>query len=435
MLSKSSGPPDALRRRVNCITAEMARDSVRLRPWYVPEPEFLIVVLLVTFVVIFVLGTVAFFWWRAFFTPNVNDYVGLYVDMARTYFEIIAFYLLAAGSYYRYVAQRVTSTDRTEQELQAFLYGFWPFTARLFLQMYKTDCPLQESFIPPGLDEDQITVTEIIVCGNIFRTIATAVLQQPLQICGKLNLWRSWFRSPIVREQWLYVRCFFADSVTRFIDQNLMRDSPRPTPSLYARLTQNPVVVIVVLVTLFTLIGTILFWWFADRFGDVFARTSLYVRILESVFLSLIVLLIALDNAEKAADTTFNFIMLTSSGADTIFITQYPVSLPFIKAAFPCNKRLQTVPIPATIDENKVIVFNGFASHGLFQNIYSSLLLQNPPMQEQLNLWRSNFASRFVRDEWKVNRRFYVPDIACYIDTEIFDKAGCCDFTAGPCKK
>lgn len=391
-------------------------------------------------IVLVLFGTVLYFAWAVprWFPELTWQQVGVgYAVWLRVYFAVVAFFILASGSQARWVDQRATTIFTTEQEVLAFLFGFSPLTDRLYKQMFPCDCLISELDVKSRqalIDPNAIVFTESVICGNIFRSIETAVLQQPVQPRGRINLWRSWFRSCIVQENFVFNRATLDEIVVRFIDQNLFPYSPQPKPTCWARWTAEPVRLLVGIVVVFTVVLTLIYWPLAPLYyGSHWECWELYLTIIETIYISLLVLLLALDNQEMAFNARFNFLHTVVGAGETSAISNYPNSVPLTQEFSPCNKILQTVYVdPLTLDESQVLLYNMTACQVFFSTIATELRLLFPPPPETVRAWRAAFLSPTVRKEWRCSRCFYVPETVLYIDAVLYNCPGCTSFYEPP---
>lgn len=115
-------------------------------------------------------------------------------------------------------------------ELEKMFMDHYPYLTRLYQQIYPSDTPLQGTSIM--LSEEQMKTRkffEIHMCTILFQTIENIYL---LDFKGGdftdshniawINKWRSWFKSPIVREQWSYRKQYIGQDTQNFIENYLL---------------------------------------------------------------------------------------------------------------------------------------------------------------------------------------------------------------------
>jgi hypothetical protein len=409
---------------------EIVQRACCSRPWFAPDLSFSSEWPILTFAAVFVLLTCLYFYVHTIFSSDPYEYLHLYAQMFGTVFVIVAFYILMSATAANYLSQRIISTDTVEQQVLVFLGALWPLTDRLLKEMYHCDPLIQKLVLPPGTDENWMTFTEVVASRLIFSNIDVTVRQEPIQDCGKMRLWRQWFESKILQEAWAYSRGYYKDATVYYVDQNLFPQSRCPKPSRWSEAMKNPIQLIADVILALTLVAVVIYWTIGVHYldGTLFQNTELFVEFLKEFYLSAALVAIVFDNAITTEDVIFNFEYVVNDLNNTTLVSSYPHSVPLYRAFYPCDKMLQAVRIPPNLDANTVTIYNFSLCHGLFQAICTSLELNMPPNPESLRLWRSNFMSSVVRKEWRASKNEFNEKESCYIQTEIYDKAGCESF-------
>jgi hypothetical protein len=389
----------------------------------------------------FFVGTVGYWtagvaWWGA---PDARALLTVYVRLVRAGFETFAFYLLAVGTDQTYVTQRARTANVTENSLVSTLYAFWPLSDRIWRQLYPCERAVEATRVPRALeallDPEFQKLVEVAIASSVIRAVDVAIAQQPIQTVGKIALYRSWFRSEIVRRVWLYQRNFEHAGTLPFVEQNLYKNSPRPRYDCYARAMRRPVLTLVLAVSVAFAVGCAMYWlavsvpWFAATYlASAYERLDVFSDLWESYYLSLAFLLFAFDNRARAADAAFTFENVQPALAAVIAVGQFPESVRLLQQTFPCSAILAEISTRGRVlDEAKRAAFESAGCTTVFLALEAGLLLAWPALPEPyfLRIYRSAFCSPIVRRAWHEKRAFFAVEVAERVDREVLRKRGC----------
>ena len=412
-----------------------ARSSV---PWFLPRLDCATGFLWASFATVFIAASALYFVFHDRISESPYVYVGLYWLLFGTVFAVVAFYVLMQAAASGYDTQRAISSDKLEQTAVAFLLSSWPLTDALIKTLYPNDTLLRDVEVPAALlplDPNRVLFADIIACNLLIEVINLTVILQPLQPPGRLTLWRQWFAgSALLRQAWVYRRAYVDDAAALFIDQNLFPNSARPAPSLYARLTRNPVRLIEVAVALVSVAALAAYVWWAAALarGSLRENMELFATVFGQFYLSAALIAIVFENAIRAADVGFNYEEGVDTATNDGLIAGYPDAVPAFKSLNPCNALVDQLQIPPETDPNaaRVVAFAGM--RGFFQTISTSLKLASPPPNYKVRLWRSEFKSCYARAEWPAARPTLVGDRARFINDKLYLKAHCETFYMPP---
>ncbi|AYV84518.1 MAG: hypothetical protein Hyperionvirus28_6 [Hyperionvirus sp.] len=110
-------------------------------------------------------------------------------------------------------------------EMEKIFINNYPYGERLYQQIYKTNKILQNNKISVK-DMERVIAFEIHMCSILFQSIEN-VSWAIKKITGDwsniqygwINAWRSWFKSPIIREQWELTKVFYGRITEEFVDK------------------------------------------------------------------------------------------------------------------------------------------------------------------------------------------------------------------------
>jgi hypothetical protein len=437
----------AEQRRLACAAAKNARidartneralaEAYRTCAWYQPMCSCNTTFYLVAGVAVFVAVTCAYFYWHAAFSDDPEVYVALYWHAFEAIVAALAFYLVMNAASDAYETQRATISDAAERELVQFLFGAWAVTARLVKQMFRDDTFICALPVPPVADENQRVFSEQIAAQRVFESIDVTVRLEAVQTPGSVHTWRSMFAdSAILRAAWADGgRMQSAAVTTAFVDQNVFprldgrAHLPWPRVSLFARLSRNPILLVEFLVAIATLIFVVGYWMWAARRGPhatALGNTELFVSVFEAFYISAAVVAVAFETQTASDDAVFTYEHNIATSFTTLLIGAWPYAAPVYKSIYPCNRTIQTIRVPADVDQTLVALFNDGGCRNLFHTMSTSHKLVHPSSPERLRVWRGNFVSPIVREAWRYQRPDYVGEQGHFIEHELYEKAGC----------
>lgn len=139
------------------------------------------------------------------------------------------------SNHQREYEQQQTFISQTEShwiELEKYFAQNYPYLARLYQQIYSGNKTLRG--LPKGLNKDEmekVVAFEQHTASILFQIIENiyVFLSSPLgssEYCGWLNVWKSWFKSPIVLQQWHQTRSFYNQQTQNFIDYCIIKECP-----------------------------------------------------------------------------------------------------------------------------------------------------------------------------------------------------------------
>lgn len=330
-------------------------------PWYTPTFSRSFVAGLLLLIVASVVLTCIYY----VYMPGTHDErVDLYIDMWRTFFESLAFFLIAKGVSDFGIQQEVNISHFTYDRLQFLLVigSFW--TLPLEQAMYSNNCTLQ-TVLPIGSPDPQdATFHQINIAQLAFIVIDSFISVNVLPTRGQIDEWRMWFRSTLVQHMWKYKRPFLPETTVLFVEQNLFPRSPRPKPSLWARLTNDLALFLIPVVIFLTLIGTVLYYWLVSL--DVYEQTDTLVAILDAEFLSLVVILIGIDNDERNLSNRFDLIIRNLPALETVLFASYDTQIAYEKSINLCNPLYQGLTFIEPPDAFDAAFYNADSSRRLF---------------------------------------------------------------------
>jgi hypothetical protein len=112
--------------------------------------------------------------------------------------------------------------------LESTFLQYYPYSARLYKQMYP-ELPLSVVSMTSREDEIKRSYVEIHICSIIYQLIENIYIivtekrdwNDP-RSQEWLTVWKKWFSSPIVRENWKYMKQYYGSDVREIIDANIM---------------------------------------------------------------------------------------------------------------------------------------------------------------------------------------------------------------------
>lgn len=124
----------------------------------------------------------------------------------------------------------IEQTENNWIELEKYFALNYPFLARLYQQIYSDNKTLKG--LPPNLTKDdmfKVVALEQHTCSILFQIIENVYIFLSSQLgtteyCGWLNVWKSWFKSPIVREQWNLTKEYYNKQTQHFVDDCIILD-------------------------------------------------------------------------------------------------------------------------------------------------------------------------------------------------------------------
>jgi hypothetical protein len=434
-LAESNVVPQQQASEANRWAVRRARHTLS---WFVPRLNCATGFLFAAFVTVFVLLSALYFIYHDWISESPYVYVALYWVLFGTLFAAVAFYVLMRATAANYDTERTTNSDTLERGALAFLFLHWPLTDTLLKSLYPDDPLLRNVRVPaallPLLDPNLVLFVDIISCNLLIDVINLTVILQPLQPPGKLVLWRRWFSgSALLRQAWVYRRAYVDDATALFIDQNLLVGSEHPEPSLWAKLTSNPVKFIAWVVALVTIIAFVAYvWWATAAEGPLREKLELFATIFGEFYTSAALIAIVFDNSITVADTQFNYDENFTSATNETLVAGYPHTIPFFKSILPCNALVDQLRIPPTVDPDlaRVVGFGG--ARVFFQSIATSLKLQSPPPAYKVRGWRAEFKSCYIRTDWPAARPTFKGDELHFIETQLYLQPECKTFYMPP---
>lgn len=156
-----------------------------------------------------VLGTI--WWWTyfaQFFTPPLAT--SLYIKSFEALF-ISALILLLAFEVNRKAQETRVIEDQLEVDSQEeFVRSHYPESVRFYKQLYPCDTRLQRVEVPLDSDENKEILFNAMFSRILLIDMQISLTIEPKPSLESLTLWRSWFSSPILQEEFSYNerRCF-----------------------------------------------------------------------------------------------------------------------------------------------------------------------------------------------------------------------------------
>lgn len=403
------------------------QDTLRRVAWW-SQPSLQNIGIGIAILFLFIVLTAQFaHHWREV-SPDLVRAVQIYLFAFRSIAVVAGFYLLALGVSTRSDVETLGSQHQNSADIEGLIVEYYPYSVRLYKSIYPTDPFLRAVVVPPLTDVGERNWVEIIICNLMFISIDNVLLLSSIPNEGFIGTWRSWFRSPIVREQWAARRPFFNDAMVRFVEQMLFPDAPMPCPSVWARATQNTLIVALAVVTLVVLIGSVAFWitWCFPTLGDMI---FIYFEGLEALFLGAVILVLVYDVSDTSNTGLEEFNIRDKIDVEETFLEGYPTYVLLYQQMYQENCRLQAIRAP--VDEtNFNLQLMAFASMAgvLFQTIDSVLLLTSTtPDPSYVRLWRSWFQSCIIHTLWPSNRSYFTDTAIAYIDRmRIYTKRSPC---------
>lgn len=113
-------------------------------------------------------------------------------------------------------------------DLEKYFVTSYPYLTRLYQQIYDKNPTIMN---PPlkwtPKEYHKMRMYEIHTCSILFQIIENIVASSShllqYEIDEWIVAWRSWFKSPIVREQWKYMRSYYNIKTQGFIDSCLLK--------------------------------------------------------------------------------------------------------------------------------------------------------------------------------------------------------------------
>lgn len=344
----------------------------------------------------------------------------IYINGFRTAWTVLGFFILAYGVHLRYQQARVNADDENSSAVEELMLEQFPYSLRLYKQLYPKDAPLQRARVPKNIDKNRQKFTEILLISILMVAIDDTLVLTPLPGTGAIHTWRSWFRSRLVQRAWPANRPFFGDEMVRFVEQNLFPNSPQPQPSWFRRLLALPLVLATGVLVVFTLIGSWLYWklWCFPPLGNM---VDLYIKALEALYISALVLILVFDVITNTSAAQVESDRDNVQLVEILFLQNYPSTVRFYKQLYQNDCRLQTVKVPKNVDKNEEIMANSVFSGILVQTISRSLSLATPPAEAFVRTWRSWFRSPIMREEWElINKCLVDEEVKRFISSQLF---------------
>ena len=182
------------------------------------------------------LGFTTYIFWKNYEivgTDQMNNYwemlsaIGIIIGVAAIATEYIE------NTNQREYDRQQTFIEQTETnwiELEKYFVQNYPYLARLYQQMYPENYTLKG--LPPNLSKDdmrKVIAVEQHTCSILFQIIENVYIFLSSQLgsneyCGWLFVWKSWFKSSIIMEQWRLTKNYYSQQTKNFIDNCIIKD-------------------------------------------------------------------------------------------------------------------------------------------------------------------------------------------------------------------
>lgn len=378
------------------------------------------------FVLILVSLTVAYCWHYNLLAGTKEEAARLYIDIFQATFIVLGFYILAYGIYIFHRNLIINTVDQNAVSLDNLMRSHFPFSARLYSQIYPDNpvlCKLANSpstLAAMAADEPKTRWTEIILIQILYSSVSEWIDFRPVPLPDTLRVARSWFKSKLVREQWPLYRQFYSDAVVSFVEQYCFPCSEHKMPPWWAYFLDNTLVVALTILTAFSLLGSIAFWW-THCFEPLGTMVGIWAKALEALYISSALILIFYDNMTTTLVDRHEIIELADFGLKTRALDEYPISVTYYKQLYQVDCELNAIKplVPASHEEE--LLFEVTLSPFLFENIDATLQLLDPskPPDDQLRNWRSWGKSKIFNRFWQLDRQFYLCSTVRYVDCQV----------------
>lgn len=127
----------------------------------------------------------------------------------------------------------INQTEGNWIELEKYFASNYPYSARLYQQMYSHNPTLRG--LPKDLDAkemDKVRDFEQHTCIILFQIIENIYIYLSARpgntdYCGWVKVWKSWFKSSIILEQWKFSKQFYDNQTQLFIDLCIIGNCPK----------------------------------------------------------------------------------------------------------------------------------------------------------------------------------------------------------------
>ena len=399
------------------------QSTLRRAPWW-STPSISTIGFGLAILLVFIISTVQFcLYWRAV-SEEVSEAAEIYVTAFRAIAVTLGFYVLAFGIMQRGNLDVINSFHENSSDIEGAMLDYYPASLRLYKSIYATDPYLRTTSVPPDIDIEQRNYVEIVLCSVLFISIDNTLALTPLADQGFIETWRSWFRSPIVREQWPSSRPFYGEYTVRFVEQNLFPDSPLPCPSVWRIISDDQLMVVLFMLTFIWIVGT-MWYWYSWCFPPLGKMIDLYFKCLEALFIGALILLLVYDINETATTGLITFNSRDVIEIEEGFLEHYPDGVIIYQQMYQENCRLQAIK-PKNINLNRQLMTCSAISGILFQTIESVLNLQSSPDIAFVRSWDSWFNSCIIHTLWPANRQYFETSTVEFIDRNLLKKRNPC---------
>ena len=271
---------------------------------------------------------------------------------------------------------------------------------------------------------------------SLFQSIEDILDTQSSPGTGWRHLWRSYFRSPLIRDHWLQKRPYFNIETQFFIRDHIWPRSPSSFIDPWENrccyfcdlnTLQNPITLIMLLFTLFLILGSWTYWYYAPLFFPSSKdRIAVYLYSIAFLgFIATVLLLVYSYVVIRTQTMVTNFVAF--SNIHTALYRAYPWSIPLYREMYACDSFVQQIEaIPTCESESESEsesqrrqMIESTLVTTIFQSI-NNVLLSSIPDDGDVNAWSSFFLSKRINHYWTKKRCFFDIQTQDYVNRRLF---------------
>lgn len=189
-------------------------------PWLVRLAKNPLVIINLVVIGLAVGGTI---WWFSDFAGRFDSFpiaVSFYIKAFEALF-LSALILLLAFEVRRKAQETQIVEDQLEVSSQEeFVRSHYPESVRFYRQIYPCDTRLRLVNVPAETSEDKEILFNTLFARVLFTDIQISLTLEPNPTPAALRLWRSWFHSEILQQEYCYnkQKCFLESETIYTID-------------------------------------------------------------------------------------------------------------------------------------------------------------------------------------------------------------------------
>ena len=427
--------------------------------WFNPEWPWIFGIILAIFLIFALLTWLYFIYSRQWIHEELFNVTTIYLDIFSTLFVTIGFYLLIYGIYISHRNEILNTVDLNKVSLDRILAAHAPYSNRLAAQIYPCNCILQavaeetensrEKTTQIKNEEKEITeiteidkkkeekeeekkkedeahqrFVEIVIVSIIYSSINELLDFRPIPPMDEERLFRSWFKSKLVREQWPLYRQFYRDATVKYIEQNCFPDIEKNVAPGWAIFLYNGIIPPFVFITVFFIVGSIIFWyvWYFDTVEHMI---EIYTQATRALFIASALFLIFYNVQNTSLTTQHEILENADFGLKTRALDNYPSSAKFYQQLYQTDCDLIAIVPAGPIDLSEQQLIEASIASLLFETIDETLKIIKPT-QAQVREWRSWAQSCIFNQFWKANSRFFTCETRNFIFQYILPSCNPC---------